>query len=79
MKRSSTVDGLDIAFFGSSIVSAWWNGACTYYRGIIRGLHDLGHHVTFYEPVAYERQEHRASPTRPIATSSCTRPSTRTR
>src|SRR4051794_39097615 len=52
-------DGLDIAFFGSSLVSAWWNGAATYYRGIIRGLHDLGHHITFYEPIAYERQEHR--------------------
>ncbi len=52
-------DGLDIAFFGSSLVSSWWNGAATYYRGIIRGLHGLGHRVTFYEPVAYERQEHR--------------------
>ncbi|HVM09809.1 MAG TPA: glycosyltransferase [Acidimicrobiales bacterium] len=52
-------DGLDIAFFGSSIVSSWWNGACTYYRGIIRGLHAHGHRVTFYEPIAYERQEHR--------------------
>jgi spore maturation protein CgeB len=51
--------GLDIAFFGSSLVSSWWNGACTYYRGIVRGLHDLGHRVTFYEPVAYQRQEHR--------------------
>ena len=57
--------GLDIAFFGSSIVSAWWNGACTYYRGIIRNLHDLGHHVTFYEPIAYERQEHRDIPDPP--------------
>ena len=35
--------GLEIAFFGSSLVSAWWNGACTYYRGVIRGLHELGH------------------------------------
>jgi hypothetical protein len=52
-------DGLDIAFFGSSLVSSWWNGSCTYYRGIIRGLHELGHRVTFYEPIAYERQEHR--------------------
>jgi spore maturation protein CgeB len=52
-------DGLDIAFFGSSLVSAWWNGACTYYRGIIRGLHGCGHHVTFYEPIAYDRQAHR--------------------
>ncbi len=52
-------DGLEIAFFGSSLVSSWWNGSCTYYRGIIRGLHELGHRVTFYEPIAYERQEHR--------------------
>lgn len=52
-------DGLEIAFFGSSILSAWWNGACTYYRGIVRGLHQRGHHVTFYEPIAYDRQEHR--------------------
>ena len=51
-----------IAFFGSSLVSAWWNGAATYYRGIIRGLADLGHDVTFYEPIAYERQEHRDIP-----------------
>jgi spore maturation protein CgeB len=53
---------LDIAFFGSSLVSSWWNGSCTYYRGIIRGLHELGHRVTFYEPIAYERQEHRDIP-----------------
>jgi spore maturation protein CgeB len=53
---------LDIAFFGSSLVSSWWNGSCTYYRGILRGLHELGHRVTFYEPVAYERQEHRDIP-----------------
>jgi spore maturation protein CgeB len=58
-------DGLDIAFFGSSIVSSWWNGACTYYRGIIRELHELGHHVTFYEPIAYQRQEHRDIPDPP--------------
>jgi spore maturation protein CgeB len=53
---------LDIAFFGSSLVSSWWNGSCTYYRGIIRGLHERGHRVTFYEPIAYERQEHRDIP-----------------
>ncbi len=52
-------DGATIAFFGSSLVSAWWNGAATYYRGVIRSLSDLGHRVTFYEPIAYERQEHR--------------------
>jgi len=51
--------GLSIAFFGSSLVSAYWNGAATYYRGIIRALHERGHRVTFYEPDAYERQAHR--------------------
>ncbi|MEZ4617609.1 MAG: glycosyltransferase [Caldilineaceae bacterium] len=51
--------GLRIAFFGSSLVSAYWNGAATYYRGIIRALHELGHNITFYEPDAYDRQQHR--------------------
>jgi spore maturation protein CgeB len=51
--------GLKIAFFGSSLVSAYWNGAATYYRGIVRALHGRGHRVTFYEPNAYGRQEHR--------------------
>lgn len=48
-----------IAFFGSSLVSAYWNGAATYYRGIIRALHARGYQVRFYEPDAYERQAHR--------------------
>ncbi len=48
-----------IAFFGSSLVSAYWNGAATYYRGIIRALDERGYDVTFYEPDAYERQAHR--------------------
>ncbi len=50
---------MNIAFFGSSLVSAYWNGAATYYRGIIRALAERGHAVTFYEPDAYERQQHR--------------------
>lgn len=50
---------LDIAFFGSSLVSSYWNGAATYYRGIIKALHARGHRVTFYEPDAYDRQSHR--------------------
>jgi spore maturation protein CgeB len=48
-----------IAFFGSSLVSSYWNGAATYYRGLIRALHARGHRVTFYEPDAYQRQQHR--------------------
>lgn len=50
---------MNIAFFGSSLVSAYWNGAATYYRGIIRALHARGHEITFYEPDAYNRQQHR--------------------
>ena len=50
---------LEIAFFGSSLVSAYWNGAATYYRGIIRALAARGHHITFYEPDIYDRQKHR--------------------
>jgi len=51
--------GLRVAFFGSSLVSARWNGAVTYYRGILRALHARGHRIVFYEPNAYGRQEHR--------------------
>ena len=46
------------AFFGSSLLSSYWNGACTYYRGVIRSLHERGHEIVFYEPIAYRRQEH---------------------
>jgi spore maturation protein CgeB len=59
--------GLNIAFFGSSLVSAYWNGAATYYRGLISALHDRGHRVTFYEPDAFERQQHRDMPDPPWA------------
>lgn len=50
---------MKIAFFASSLVSAYWNGAATYYRGIVRAMHERGHEVTFYEPDAFERQKHR--------------------
>ncbi|MBV9144680.1 MAG: hypothetical protein JO065_02100, partial [Acidobacteria bacterium] len=48
-----------IFVFGSSITSSYWNGAATYYRGIYRHLAALGHQITFAEPDAYERQQHR--------------------
>ena len=48
-----------LTFFGSSLVSSYWNGAATYYRGLLRALHGLGHEITFCEPDAYGRQEHR--------------------
>jgi spore maturation protein CgeB len=44
---------------GSSLTSSYWNGAATYYRGIYRGLAELGHQITFAEPDAYGRQQHR--------------------
>ncbi|WP_427912837.1 CgeB family protein [Ramlibacter sp. MMS24-I3-19] len=50
---------MNIAFFASSLVSAYWNGAATYYRGIVRALAERGHRVTFYEPDAFDRQKHR--------------------
>ncbi|KMQ50194.1 hypothetical protein CHISP_2865 [Chitinispirillum alkaliphilum] len=51
--------GMNVAFFGSSLVSAYWNGAATYYRGLLKALFELGYSVTFYEPDAYNRQKHR--------------------
>lgn len=53
------IRGLHIAFFGSSLVSSYWNGAATYYRGLLKALAALGHEITFYEPDAFERQQHR--------------------
>lgn len=50
---------MKIAFYGSSLLSSYWNGAATYYRGILRNLAALGHDITFYEPDAFERQQHR--------------------
>lgn len=50
---------MHIAFFGSSLVSAYWNGAATYYRGMLSALARRGHTVTFYEPDAFDRQKHR--------------------
>lgn len=50
---------VSLAMFGSSLVSAYWNGAATYYRGILRALAHCGFDVTFYEPDAFDRQRHR--------------------
>jgi spore maturation protein CgeB len=60
---------LRIAFFASSLVSAYWNGAATYYRGIARALWRRGHALTFYEPDAFDRQAHRDIPDPPYARS----------
>jgi spore maturation protein CgeB len=50
---------MKIAFYGSSLLSSYWNGAATYYRGLLRDLARRGHDITFYEPDAYDRQFHR--------------------
>jgi spore maturation protein CgeB len=60
---------LRIAFFASSLVSSYWNGAATYYRGLARALHGRGHALTFYEPDAFDRQAHRDLPDPPWARS----------
>jgi len=51
-----------LAFFGSSLVSCYWNGAATYYRGLLHALANRGFDITFYEPDAFERQSHRDIP-----------------
>lgn len=50
---------MKIFVFGSSLTSSYWNGAATYYRGIYKYLHKLGHQVTFAEPDIYKRQQNR--------------------
>ncbi len=50
---------MKLFIFGSSLTSSYWNGAATYYRGIYKNLHALGHDVTFAEPDIYRRQQNR--------------------
>ncbi|MBO9378612.1 glycosyltransferase [Sphingomonas histidinilytica] len=50
---------MKIAFYGSSLLSSYWNGAATYYRGILGELAKRGHAISFYEPDAFDRQQHR--------------------
>jgi spore maturation protein CgeB len=50
---------MKIAFYGSSLLSAYWNGAATYYRGLLRALAASGYDITFYEPDVYGRQQNR--------------------
>jgi spore maturation protein CgeB len=50
---------MKIAFYGSSLLSAYWNGAATYYRGMLSELARRGYDITFYEPDAFDRQQHK--------------------
>lgn len=56
-----------IGFFGSSLVSSYWNGAATYYRGMLKAWAAFGHQISFYEPAAFDRQQHRDIPDPPWA------------
>jgi spore maturation protein CgeB len=40
---------MKIVIFGLTLSSSWGNGHATPYRALLRGLHRLGHDVTFYE------------------------------
>ncbi len=50
---------MKVYVIGSSLTSCYWNGAATYYRGIYKSLHRLGHEITFAEPDVYKRQQNR--------------------
>jgi spore maturation protein CgeB len=50
---------MKIAFYGSSLLSSYWNGAATYYRGLLKSLGDRGYDITFFEPEVYDRQKNR--------------------
>ncbi len=60
---------MKVAFYGSSLLSSWWNGAATYYRGLLRDLAARGYEISFYEPDAYDRQQHRDMDPQPWACS----------
>lgn len=48
-----------LTFFGSSLLSCYWNGAATYYRGLLEALSRLGYGIHFCEPEAFGRHERR--------------------
>ena len=40
---------MKLVVFGLSVSSSWGNGHATLWRGLIKGLHRLGHRVIFFE------------------------------
>ena len=50
---------MQIAGDGSSLLSSYWNGAATYYRGLLGAMARRGHGITFFEPDAFGRQQNR--------------------
>jgi spore maturation protein CgeB len=61
----TTLSRLHLYAFGSSLTSAYWNGAATYYRGLYKNLYQLGYRITFAEPDIFDRQRHRDFPADP--------------
>lgn len=49
---------MNLFVFGSSMMSTYWNGAATYYRGIYKSLYNRGYRILFAEPDVYDRQQH---------------------
>ena len=74
----AAIAAMRIAFFGSSLVSAYWNGAATYYRGIVRALHGAGIASRSTSRTHSSASSTATSPIRPGRRSSSTRPSRRT-
>jgi spore maturation protein CgeB len=54
-----------LTFFGLSITSSWGNGHATTYRGLVRGLHRLGHRLDFWERDVEWYAHHRDLPRPP--------------
>lgn len=49
---------MKIFAFGASILTSYWNGAATYYRGNYKYLARRGHEITFASPDAFDRRKH---------------------
>jgi spore maturation protein CgeB len=59
-RGSRTMNGPpQVAFFGSSLLSAYGNCAATYHRGIVKAMARRGYRMTFYEPDVVGRRETR--------------------
>ena len=56
---------MDLVFFGLSISSSWGNGHATTYRGLVRGLRQLGHRIRFFERDVEWYARHRDLPRPP--------------
>lgn len=53
---------LDLVFVGLALSSSWGNGHATTYRGLIKGLAELGHDVLFLERDVEWYRSHRDLP-----------------